>query len=605
MNILRFFKTGRWWYSTVVGLLFVAEPQHSYAAAFVPLSVSGSLSYSYGYIKSERGGEAEAQSITANIFGSAFIWQPWFITTNAGLSIGFSRSDSSTSEGASAQSAAGHVGFNVFPASRFPFSLIISHSDSRIENQSVLQTLASTNYTSTQILAHQAYKARGGYLYNLSYSHSQFESGDLETTNDSVNADARYRQNYYSWVAAGNYSTNETSNSDVKPSNWSLRFQHNYVPGNQMGVTSAASVSGSESKSPRFDIESRIEQASSVFSWRPAHKPFTFSGGARISHNTSESALTGSADVNENESNTFSLNTAINYRATRKVNVVFNLGGAATDSQSDPNNVSSRRVSGTTSLSSTYSSDQYSVGGFRWNWNIGGGAGATVAESTTSDDSGSESTSEESSAVSAGGGHFASRDWMVGRASSLHFTFSQNLNGTYDNEGEDSESAGTGASLSWSGRGMRGSTYLGINANGSFTTSQSNPESRTQAAFTTLSASRNQSINRLSSMTGNANLQYGATQKKGEPVRETGSAQANISYRHLRAFGVYALNYSSTASYALSIAFEEDQRDQETIIWDNRFDYVVGLLDLSLDIELVKQDSGTRGSLRFRATRSF
>ena len=594
------------WAGVIVVLVICSKATNSDAAALALTSLSGAISYGYGYTKAGGGGEGESQTISASISGSGFYWQPWFISYSASLTGAFNRSDSSTASSSSnAQALGGSLGINVFPVSRFPFSLSVSHTNSILENTQSFSGTASRTFSSTRLLARQSYLARSGYNSNLTWSHGRFDSEDSKSTSDVYTADTRKTFTNSSILASANYTTSEDSNSTIKPQNWGLQFNHNYVPGNQFGLSSFISTSGSKADSPNSVSQSQTSQASSSFSWRPEYKPYSFSGGVRIAYN--ENSQKTDVSDNKSSSNVASLSLGVNYRVSRKIAVFITGGGSGGYDKNG--GTETTHTSGDASVGTSYSSDQYSILGFQYGWNVGGGVGGTTSSTKTSGGSSENDSSETSSSVGLNVGHNASRSWSVGRTTVLGLSLSQSLGESVNDKGRGGFGLGTGLSFSGSTRGESGSSFAGISLSHSYSESDSEQQgvvitAKSESLFASLNISRNQTINRLSAVTANAGVQASRQVISDQDPAINRTGNANLSYRHLRVFGIYALLYNSTAGY--SLLFNPDEDNIASMFWNNSFQYNVGLLDMALDVDLNKEGNGsTRGSLRFRATRSF
>lgn len=585
---------------------------NSDAAMLVPTSISGAISYSYGYTRAGGGGESETQAITGSISGSGYYWQPWFISLSATLTGSFSRSDSSTSSSSSNSHAwGGSLGVNVFPVSRFPFSLTVSHTNSLLENNLEFSGSANRTFTSTRLLAQQRYLAESGYNSNLTWSHGRFDSEGSTSTSDVISADTRKTFTNSSLLATANYSTSSDSKSAIKPQNWGVQLSHNYVPGNQLGVSNFVSTSGSKTDFSNSKSQTQSVQGSSAFSWRPEYKPYSFSGGARIAYN--ENTQNTNGNESKSTSNVASLSMGLNYRLSRKV-ALFLTGGASGGSTAS-GGIETTSRSANASLGTSYSSDQYSILGFQYGWNVGAGAGGSTSNTqTTGGDSSSsdENSSETTSNVGLNAGHSASRNWSLGRATSLGLSISQSVGGSTNDKNRGSFSVGTGVGLSGTTRGNSGSTFGGISLSHSYSESDSDSpqgggatKTKTEAFFGSINFSRNQTLNRLSALTANAGLQWSQSSQSNQIVTTTSTANASLNYRHMRAFGIYALRFDSNATYSATLITNSDQL--VTVSWYNSFQYNVGLLDMALDIDFDKASNSSQasGSLRFRATRTF
>jgi len=594
------------WAGVIAVLVLFSRAADSDAAMLALTSLSGAISYGYGYTKSGGGGESESQTISGSISGSGFYWQPWFISYSAGLTGAFSRSDSSTASSSSNSTAfGGSLGINIFPVSRFPFSLTVTRTNSLLENTQPIGGSASRTYTSTRLLARQSYIANSGYNSHLTWSHGQFDSEDSSSTSDVYTADTRKTFTNSSILASGSYSTSEDSNSTVKPQNWGLQLSHNYVPGNQFGLANFLSTSGSKTDSSTTKSQSQTSQASSSFSWRPEYKPYSFSGGARVAYN--ENSQKTAASDTSSSSNVASLSLGLNYRLSRKVSMFVTGGG--TGGYSKNGATETTNTSADASMGTSYSSDQYSVFGFMWGWNVGGGLGGSTSKTSTTAGSTRTDNSETSGSLGVNAGHHASRNWSLGRTTAVGLSFSQSVSGSTNDKGLGSAGTGEGVSFSGTTRGASGSSFAGISLSHSYSQSETESDSvvtrtRSNSLFTSFNISRNQTINRLSALTANAGVQASRQEITNQDPVINRTANASLSYRHLRAFGIYALTYNSSAAYTL--LFNEGEDRTTSMYWDNAFQYSVGLLDVALDVELNKEGNGSsRGSLRFRATRTF
>ncbi|KPJ92227.1 MAG: hypothetical protein AMJ53_09790 [Gammaproteobacteria bacterium SG8_11] len=572
----------------------------AHGALLVPTSISGSISYGYGYSKTVGGSESEAQNIIASIAANGFIWQPWFIQTGGGLSFGFTRSNSSTQRASStSQEIGGSLYLNVFPVSRFPFSLSMSHSNSRFDSGRSFGGLAAYETKSTQIFARQGYYPRSGYNNNFTWAHSRVETFSSTSVSDSLTAETRKSYRKSSWTTTANYSIVDISSSNTTPENWGLRFLHNYTPGNQTSISSNLSGWGNRSKGDGFSSEGQSLQASSAFSWRPEYRPFSFSGGARVT--SGESTQSGNVD-SKSESNSASLSLGVNYRLTRKMSLVFT--GQGTGSFEETGGIETTSTAANAGASTAYNSDMYNLGAFQYFWNAAGGLSSSYVSTKQSGGATSADRTESTATAGMSLGHRASRGFSVGRATSLSVSLSQSVSGSGSDNGSRGWGTGIGGDISGSSRGIGGTTFAGINGSYSYSESEFEEENiELESQYVRANLSRNQTISRLSALTANATSQW-RRQISSESDVTTRSADASLNYRHQRFLGIYALNFDSIASYIVTFNPGEDKLD--TIDWRNTWRYTIGLLDLSLYFSLTRQGvAPTRGSVRFRATRSF
>jgi hypothetical protein len=117
-----------------------------------------------------------------------------------------------------------------------------------------------------------------------------------------------------------------------------------------------------------------------------------------------------------------------------------------------------------------------------------------------------------------------------------------------------------------------------------------------------IQASRNRTLNRRSSVSGNLTLQCVrqkfASQGEGDTVT---TATGQVSYNHSRLLGVQRLRFAS--DLRLSRAATEQGVDRAE--WENRLDYDVGLLDTRLSWRQIDTESEDFSLIYFQVTRRF
>ena len=557
------------------------------AATFIPLSLNGNVSYNYGYVRSE-GSEADNTGLATSVGMTGYFWQPWFITSNFGVSIGLTRSASSGGTEGSTLATGGTIGLEVFPRSRFPFSFSFDRSDSRLDYSNELDIASTNHFTNTRLFMRQSYIGRNSLLADATLIHNETESRFDKSKSDSLNASVRVKRVSHYFQGMTSYSTNESERSSLVPENFTATGDYDYVPGTELGVSSSLGYLNNKTTTDGGSTSVTVTQASSFFSWRPEHKPYTFSGGARIASSSSDSSMQSNGQTND-----FSVNMGMDYRFTTRLRANATASLGATDSDSGQSTRSSE------SLAMNYNSDQYLLAGFNYSWN-----GIVSLSNSNSDIDGEK---ENKQSVSSSLGHRAMRTFVLGRITSMSTSLSQGVSATVTGDNQTSWGLTHGANLGFNFRGTSGSTFLAMNASDSHSYINNNDEEPDKdASFQMFNAvlSRNQLINRLSSLQGNINAQVTHQTVSDADTVTTQSYFATASYNHGRFFGVYALQFSSSVSYQRSIRDTEDPAD--SIDWTNRFDYRVGLLDSSLLLREVKSgDASPTFQLNFRATRSF
>ena len=307
------------------------------------------------------------------------------------------------------------------------------------------------------------------------------------------------------------------------------------------------------------------------------------SGGARIATSDTSSGY---------KTNNLATNIGASYRVTRSLRFL----ALASISASDSDTVQS--VNSTQSVSATYTSQQYFVGRFSWNWN--GSAGFNNSHATIDE----ESNSVQNIATSLG--QSLNRSWSLGRTSTMNMGFTQNGSASKGTDfDEPIYGLGHGISLGWSRSGLSSSTFSSV------TLSDTRTFSETDTSFQQLTAqlTQRQAISRVSALSANVTFQASqqdiATPESESSPNRPKTLAANVTYTNARTFGIYPLRFSAKLTY--NKRFEDEQvSGSETMESENRFDYRIGLLTTNVTFRIMRTEGGsTSESLAFSITRSF
>ena len=551
-------------------------------SSFIPLNWGGTISYSYGYISAAT--ESERMQLLGTVNAGGYIWQPWFASTSAALSLGLTNSETTTSS-TDSNTATGTFSFSVFPFSRFPFSLTYTRSDSRTASFSDLTQLTGNLYHQLSRLSlRQLYSSRGGSLSTLWYYRSDFSGAEVSSLTETYGLTYQVQSAPNTLLLAANYSASESSESSARPESLVLSLNHIYNPSPESGVTNLLTYLVSDSDLGMS--EASVTQGSSSFYWRPEHRALNVTGGVRAS----KSESSGGSDRRSLDTNL-----GVNYRITRRASVRAGLTVGTAEGGNSQSLTSSQ------SLGISYSSHRYPLGaGFNWGWATSGSAGNTLSRTD------SLGVKETSSTRSVGGGltHNLGGQWSLGRVSSLNVGFSQGLSASKSSAVDEvSRTFNNSFNMSSNYRGRRGATY------GSIQLSDSRSMGDREAVFqrAAINLSQDLSISRLSTMTGNVALDANRQEYQlASGSTETGYRRyANISlyYQNQRPFGIYNLRFLSRFSASKEIG---DDIPSQRLDWDNRFQYSLGLLSTSASFRMMQNGEGVPvKSLYFQATRSF
>ncbi len=522
--------------------------------------------------------------LLGSVNASGYIWQPWFASTSATLSLGLSSTETTISSSDSS-TATGSLAFSIFPYSRFPFSLNYTRSDSRTASFSDLTQLTGSLYNQLSRLSlRQSYSARDGSLSALWYYRSDFSGPLASSLTESYGLTHQMQSAPNTVTLTANYTASENSESDIKPTSLTLSLYHVYTPNPASGVTNLLTYLDADSGVGTSG--SSVSQGSSTFYWRPEHRALSVSGGVRVSKSESD----GSAGRKSLDTNI-----GVNYRITRRASVRAGVSVGTAES-GDVQSLSSSQ-----SLGISYASSRHPLGaGLDWQWQASGSAGNTTSQTDVS------GVKETSSVRSYGSGlsHSLGGQWALGRASSLGMSFSQGVSASKSSVVNDiSKTFSNSLNLSSSYRGRRGATY------GSIQMSDSRSKGERESIFqrVAVNASQELTINRLSAVTGNlaldANRQEYGLASGGTETRYRRFANLSVNYRHQRPFGIYNLRFNSRFTGSKEIG---NDIPSQRLDWDNRFQYSLGLLSMSASFRMTQNGEGVpMKSLYFQATRSF
>lgn len=573
-----------------LALCFPLQAAYGAFWGYLPLDVTGSVTYGYGYFQSV-GAESETTTLIGNLNASGYIWQPWFASTSAAVSLGFSSAQSSVAS-SDGTATSGAFSLDVFPRSRFPFSLNVSISDSETEsfNEGEQSTVGLSSRT-MRLTARQTYRGRSGSNYSAWYSQSDFEAESVNSKSVSYGMDMRGHRSAHQYSAAATYSGSETSISPSEPVTQVVSASHVYTPSPDFGVTSILTYVDSDSGLDVSDggLQSIVSQGASSFFWRPEHRSFNIRGGARLSEIKNDS-IDGTATQRA-----LSTNLGASYNVTR----ALRFGAAATVSSTEDDGL--QTLSSTQSVDASYSSQVYEILGFNYNWNTSVNSGNTSVR--TDSESGGVSTSSVQS-YGGGFGHSASQSWRLGGAGSFGMTLGQSVSGSKSTE-SDRAATNLNHSMGFSvnHRGRVGSTY------GSVRFTDSRAHSMIKSNFQQLTVTASEDIGLGPESTFNMNVTYQASRSTqedemgGEKENTGRSVNGAARYSHSRPFGIYNLRFFSRFVASKEIGSEEPSSLKD---WDNRLDYSLGLLSAALSLRISESAGGARTkSLYFRATRSF
>ncbi len=553
----------------------------------VPVDVSGHLGYSYRSFDSDST-EATSNQLIGGLRAHTYIWQPWFATFDAGLTL--SADDSETDDGTTSSSTTskvmtGDALLNLLPESRTPFRLLYQATDSRVDDVTItnpLVTLIGDEFKTTNLELRQSYITEAGHRLQARYGNRTWDSDVRGTFEDQLmGLELDWRPAKQRLIAKANIQTTEHDITGREQDNLIVDVDHYYFPATDLRLDSKASYYDLETS---FDgstglvdtTTTNIAQASSFAFWRPIDQRWTVSGGARVF------SMEGENGAQTSEQTRLSLTAGSFYQYSKRLRFDISAGY----SNADVNGASEGILNGR--LGALYQSDLMNVGRYTYQW-----FGTAAADGQSTPD-------EDMQGLSGSLGHDLQRTWLTGEASLLRMTLSQVFNEDlqFGNDGDTAHRLDHSGSLAWNQSAWGGSTLLQLTLSDSRNFGDADDEQQ----LVNFQASRTQNISRRSSLSGHLTLQtvrrdFGGGSNDGTVTTTT----AQVNYQHSQVFGVPRLLFRS--DLRLSEASTDEGLDRNE--WENRLDYSIGLVNTSLSLRLMDNGDESSSLLYFRVTRRF
>ncbi len=599
-------------------LLALAWPVHVFAVSLGPVEVSGSVGYSYRWLSGTSNADSTSYQWLANTHASSYLWQPWLATVEGGIT--FARDTTEFSGGSSASMAdgglvnneativTGEFNLNVLPQSKAPFGLRYLASNSRIDATRISSApvmFTDIEFDTTRLELRQSYLNDQNDRFMVRYDSSSWSSASDGSYDDVLlGAEADVRRGKQNVLVKLSQGTTDHSLSKLRNESVIFDLSHFYLPSpsfridnkasyytfdRSFRVTSASSTYGSSTTD--------IMQASSFFFWRPDARPWSMSGGVRVYD------LQGNAPVASSDSLSVSASGGFFYQLSRKWR--FDASAAFTNTQSNGSETQlARQQAGL-----LYQSDLYEKSGFIYRW---------FATGSLDNQSGEETARQT---VTSSLSHNGQKTWFLSEISSLNVSLGQSINGAYrindeavtlyqDHQGSlaTRQYAGIGASnarldhtgtVAWNqaaGGGGNSTVQMTLSDSRALT------DTTDQQQLVNFQVLRVQPLNRSSFLSGNLTVQYVRQEFPQLGVgTDVATATGRVDYQHSNIFGVTNLRFLSNLFVSRAAAEAGIDRAE----WDNRLDYMIGLLDTSLSLRLIQIDGQNSSLVMARIARRF
>lgn len=558
----------------------------------------------------------------ANVRARSYIWQPWLAQVGGGIGLVRSKDSDSSSLPSGYTTLVGHGSLSVLPSSRYPFSASFRVDDSRANY--ALTPIMGSVYRSVDI--RQSYRPISNtsismatyarYTFGTRYLNNSPAGNDTTNTHwtlrhdySPLNSTSRYGIGYdrnvwntvegggnASWGLQGNYSTSFDKQSfgidahrtesfyalngaDYASSGATMR--HGYRPDARLSVTSSASIDQSN-MSANKSYNTRYLQANTASSWQPDQDlPLYVNASARIYDSSFE--RDGVLNTSQNQV----VSAGARYAHTR--NLSYALDGSVANSKT--NGLSNRTIAENGSVN--YTADPTKFGNASYNRNANGSVNFQ-----------SNTASPSNRTLTGGVGHGLGIPYYLDSGASLNFGINESFLARNDRINGQNRTLSHAGNMSWQPV-SRGTLTGGVNANVSDIRNVGGDEElHYQAA--SLGANVQDQISANSSMRANASLQWTANKLLGS---YSNSANANMDYRHARAFDVKGLRYELKFNVNKQVSRSQDATltpyNTSSASLDQHLDYGIGRTNLRLSLGLARYGNDTSKSIMLHLGRRF
>ncbi len=573
---------GKGWEQRVIaaGLLAVLSTAVRGEYVMAPIRFWGDVTYQ-SRLEDYREGEDQWENLlTLNLRGDSYLWQPWFMQVNGGLGLTFDHLQRETTGTSTGDIVTGDAQLRFLPLSRFPFEARYLRTDSRVTGEAI----GSLPYTNTRYGISQKYRSpEGSFVMQGTWDKNiQTMQGQADDVSDILTfmAGQSFRRHRLKFDARREKARRRSSQSNYRNDNAVLR--HTYRPSGAFSMENMLSYLELDDRVSAYANLTRQVQMTSNSFWRPANPKLNGNLGLRYftSYRESVGAPTDSDSLNAYGGLNYNLTPYLRLRGNLTAKIVHTNGEQI-------------RVS-TQSVSLAYNPADIPLGRYRYRW-----YGASGITNRIEDQYGGQHLNLTL-------GHNLQRAITLRPREEFSFQIAQSLNGDYDTRLAARNRLSHSVSFTWrKGKGL-GQAYMRLLASDARTVGGDGPREIYQLINYQLNGTY--SFGPWSALTGNLtiNANKNVTADSADDGFAT-TASGSLVYRHIRAFSVYRLQFHSDLriSNQLETPGNVFAQKQESTVWVNRFDYVLGRLSLRLSLRMSEINRNRYNVLMFQARRYF
>jgi len=551
-----------------------------------PLRVWGDITSTYR-TRDFNGGDSNSSNWLniGTVNASSYIWRPWFALVGGSLSLAINESHFSEQESLTNKNASGQFNFDLFPTSRFPFGLYYNRSQSELDD-----SLSEPNRTTTEHGVRQQYRSLGGaHYFRAEYAERKHEGGafaQLEGQRLSLSSDHNLGSN--SFNSDIRVDTIDNDLQDEHLDSYSIAGQHTYKRRRDFTIENWVSTSLLENDFGQSAFRTETSQFSSLLSWQPeSNKDINLTAGLRLSDLLF--ARQDSTVTDETSSATANINQGLRYRYSN--HLTFNESINANFQESG----NQQRFTGTESVGFNYTPDINITPVGLYQWSVASNLGNQHGDDPSQQILGSQFR------------HSLGNDFSVRGNYQLNSDLTQSLGHRFKTRDVDETIIIHSFSLDWSDSSLNHNQSV-IRFSISDSRSLEQEESVFQLADLLYSGLIR--FDRLTQLSGNITLQL-TREKEASTRSESRVTNGHLLFTRNRAFQIPRLVFNSElrlnrqqseSERTISAVNDNTQTEQS---WENSLDYLIGRLELSVDLDFIKVGNGYDRLVKFELKRSF
>jgi hypothetical protein len=585
---------------------------------FAPLRWGGSVALDARWLRLEDGATSRQGAVLADIDGSTYLWQPWFVQVRLGAGFVVSRDNSSNDGNAGDVAGRGNAytaraQVAVFPASRFPFEMRAEVSDSRTSGENTLgQDQRMHRFALSQ--AYRPESSNDQYQVHVDASHLFGPEGRdtlivLDSSAQLQRGPSRFEFNF-------NRADNHRGDGSDSALLTTLSARHGYHPRADLDVDSLASWNRSRLRADGVDdgesLSSEVRQLSTLLTWRPrdGELPFTAPASTIVvgSARWVEQRSAGGADVTASAANA-------TLGASAELTSAWRASVSGSVSQFDIGSGSARLRSIGAAGAASWSPRALSWGEpGTWRW-----APSAVFSASVTRASGESASAGDRDSAGVTLAHSLSRDWLRSGGDAFSFSFAQSAGVQAESDAglrTRTRALAHSLGLVWqdASDGSR-QQFASLSASDS----RSFGDDATSFQLVNLQWSRRTQLSRQSSWSGNLTLQLTRSDSRtaltfGAPAPDAGwqrFATGSLSYEQQRFWGVPRLRLTLLAGLSTQQLERRNVGDIDAPLQrvsrsvEARLDYQIGRLEARVSARAARVDERSVASLIARVQRRF